>query len=218
MKPLSAGIALAIVAAIAFVYSRSPTTAQPSTASTRATPLNEDTRVLAAKLERLQHELDALEVREDSGPDAPAVHKVQLPAEQPPDSIGGTSAEEVQTRRAADLEQHREYMSSVAERFAAERIDSTWALQMSARIHAAFEDHPALQGLSHDIDCRARTCRVTIENDGSGRISTRLPTLALSVTDVLPSISAERVDQGNGRSAMVLYMSAADPSATRPSK
>jgi hypothetical protein len=219
MKPISACITLAMLAVAASVYFRSAPSAQPPTAVTLATSSSDDARILAAKLVQLQRDLDALRAREGAPPDAPAVNKVQLPVEAPAASIVETPAEAVQAGRAADLERHREYMSDVAEMFANERIDNAWALQTSARINAAFDGHPALQQLGHDVECRARTCRVTVDGDSSGTISARLPALALSVADVLPSVSAVRVDQGNGRSAMVLYMSAQDPSVTtRPSK
>jgi len=116
--------------------------------------------------------------------------------------------EEMQEQRAADLESHRVYMSEVAQRFAAETIDQRWAAQASQRVNTALYDHEALRTAARDIECRTQTCRVTIDDDGSGMLSRRLPSLALSLVDVLPTISAERVDQGNGRSAMFLYMSA----------
>src|SRR4051794_12044216 len=95
MKPLRVCIALAMLAAAAFIYFRSPPTAQPSIATTPATSTHEDARVLAAKLEQLQRELDALKAREDAGSEAPAVQKVQAPVEERPDAIVETSAEEV---------------------------------------------------------------------------------------------------------------------------
>lgn len=46
-----------------------------------------------------------------------------------------------------------------------------------------------------------QTCRVDIEEDGSARVMKSLPMLANSVAAMLPAVSAERIDNGNGRSS-----------------
>jgi hypothetical protein len=48
---------------------------------------------------------------------------------------------------------------------------------------------------------------VQIDDDASGRLSGRMPFLALGLADVLPQVSAEHIEQANGHGAMVLYMS-----------
>lgn len=219
MKLVKVSIAFAVLVAMGFVYFRSPPSAPAPVATTQTPPADWGAQVLAAQVDRLQRELDALKGRYGAQQRASAVQKAQPPNEVRTDSDVEGSADDARALRAADLEQHREYMSDIAQTFTSERIDNVWALQTSSRINAAFDDHPALRQLGHNIECRAQTCRVSVEDDGSGSISTRLPALALSVVDVLPSISAERVDQGNGRTAMVLYMSAQNPApAVRPTK
>jgi hypothetical protein len=111
----------------------------------------------------------------------------------------------VQARRATDREQQQIYMAGVGQAFANERVDPAWSARTSALVGAAFEGDQVLRNVAHTVECRQETCRVQIEDDGS--LNARLPRLALGVADVLPSIAAERVDQGNGRNAMVLYMS-----------
>jgi len=122
---------------------------------------------------------------------------------------GPPDLETVQAQRAADRERHQTYMAEVGQAFANERVDPAWAARTSALVGAAFEGDQVLRGVAHTVECRQQTCRVQIEDDGS--LNARLPRLAIGVGDVLPTISAERVDQGNGRNAMVLYMSSQRP-------
>jgi hypothetical protein len=136
-----------------------------------------------------------------------------MPVEARSESTAESAVDDMRAVRAADVERHREHMSDIAQAFAGERIDNVWALRTTSRINAAFEERAALRQLDHNVECRAQTCRVSVPDDGSNSVSARLPALALSVVDVLPSISAEHVDQGNGRSTVVLYMSAQDPSS-----
>jgi hypothetical protein len=50
-----------------------------------------------------------------------------------------------------------------------------------------------------------------MEDDGSGKLNQSLPAIAMGRADVLPEVSAERVDAGNGRSTMILYLSSQRP-------
>jgi len=109
--------------------------------------------------------------------------------------------------RAADAEQRRVYMEAVAQAFSNEKVDASWSSHVSSRVNGALDADESLQGVARAVECRDRTCRVEIADDGSGSLNSRLPMIALAVADVLPNVAAERVDRGNGRSAMVLYMS-----------
>ena len=165
----------------------------------------------AAQIDELRRELATMKSHVPASRAASPQRHRQRPAPAEPASL-----EEMQQQRAADLESHHVYISEVAQSFAAETIDQRWAAQASQRVNAALYDHEALRTAARDVECRMQTCRVTIDDDGSGTLSRRLPSLALSLVDVLPTISAERVDQGNGRSAMILYMSAQREAPPRP--
>jgi hypothetical protein len=98
-------------------------------------------------------------------------------------------------------------MTGVAQAFSAEKIDFGWAGYASSRVAATIEDDDVLRAAAHNLECRQQTCRLQIDDDGSGRISQRLTMMSSRLIDILPKAAAELVDQGNGRSALVLYMS-----------
>jgi hypothetical protein len=113
----------------------------------------------------------------------------------------------VEEQRAQDAERMHTYMAGVAQSFSEEKVNAGWAASASSRVGTVFEGDEVLKDVARTVECRAQTCRVQIEDDGSGRLSQRMPFIAIGLADVLPTISAERIDRGNGRSAMVLYMS-----------
>lgn len=112
---------------------------------------------------------------------------------------------------AADAKRHQESVAAIAEVFASEKVNSAWAPRTSARVNAAFEGNELLRAIPHSVDCRAQTCQLKIDDDGSGKLPTNLPLIILSVADLFPSITADHVDQGNGHSTTVLYMSSQQP-------
>lgn len=141
--------------------------------------------------------------------------KLQLAAQQAAGAKGagaaGRAAEEPEqpldpeAQRVADADRHHEYMASVAQSFNNEKVNPGWATQASTRVTSALTSDEALKDIAHKVECRAQTCRVEIRDDGS--VSKRMPQIAMGLADVLPSISAEHVDLGNGQSTMILYMS-----------
>ena len=98
-------------------------------------------------------------------------------------------------------------MASIEQAFGNEKVDPAWASRASARVGSTFEGDEMLRNVTHTVECRQTTCRVQLDDDGSGRLSGRMPFLTLGLADVLPQVSAEHLDQPNGRGAMVLYMS-----------
>jgi hypothetical protein len=205
---ISASIALAALAAAVgfyFKWHQSEMTPAPPPSATRGPSSDDRTQLMSKQIADLQRELAAVRAQmadQSHSPAAPAI-----PANDPKPPQSGLGADDARAIRAADVEQHRVYMTGVAQAFAMEKIDVTWAARATSRVNAALHDHEALRGIAHDVECHTQTCRVKIEDDGSRTLDTHLPMLALSLVDVLPAISAERVDQGNGRSALVLYMS-----------
>ena len=192
-----------VIAVVYFDHDRSiasmPVAAAP--ASAVASPAAADSR-LAIQVAALQEEVAALKARQ-SQVGAPS-------AAQAP-----TQTESVEAERALEAERHRSYMEGVAQSFAGERIDFGWAGNTSSRVAAAIDEDTVLRSAAHEIECRERTCRLQIEDDGSGRLSQRLSMMSLRLMDVLPTAAAELVDQGNGRNALVLYMSS-QPSVAPP--
>ena len=198
------GIAAAVLAGVVFVshdLSKDMHAPDKSSSATAA----EQSRVsqLSARIEGLEQELAAM--RAVSGQNQGAGPRIS-PSQPSPASARDASSD-AEAVRAADAEQHRVYMETVAQAFNKEKVDASWSSNASSRLNGVLDGDESLRGLAHTVECRERMCRVEIADNGSGRLNGRLPRLALGVADVLPNIAAERVDRGDGRSAMVLYMS-----------
>jgi hypothetical protein len=198
------GIAAAALAGIAFVSHDHSKDRHPPDKSSSATAA-EQSRVsqLSARIEGLEHELAA--IRTGSGQNQGAVPRTS--ASPPSPAPARDASSEAEMVRAADAEQRRVYMETVAQAFGNEKVDASWSSHMSSRVNGALDGDESLRGVAHKVECRDRTCRVEIADDGSVSLNRRLPVIALGVADVLPNVAAERVDRGDGRSAMVLYMS-----------
>ena len=200
------------VAGMYLIGSGRSVTSTPRPVALAAVPIRADDNArLTAQVEALQREVAALKSQA-----APA-------RSQPHPSGAGTSGSveipkdlaATKAERAAEAEQHRAYMASVAQSFADEKIDIKWAGYAASRLAATLEDDDVLRAAAHEVECRQQTCRLRIEDDGTGRLSQRLTMMSLHIMDVFPTTAAELVDQGNGRNALVLYMSS-QPSAPPP--
>jgi hypothetical protein len=113
--------------------------------------------------------------------------------------------------QADEERRHAEYMAGIAAAFRSEPISPSWSSGTAAMVRSAIAQDEALRRLAGDAECRARTCRVEIADDGSGTLGKVVPLFALHVGPELPSVAAERVvaDAG-GAARMVLYMSRGD--------
>jgi len=109
--------------------------------------------------------------------------------------------------RAKEDQGRKVHVDGVAESFRKESVDPKWASATGAAIQTAFEQDSALTGVVHQVDCRASSCRVAIEDDGKGDLMKSLPLLANNLAQTLPRVTAERIEDGSGRNSMVLYMS-----------
>ena len=209
MKPAAATAVIAAVAAAIFVHvsaHRAPGIPTSSTSAvagaTRDCP---ECRRMADQIDALQANVAAISAQLAVRGGRPASLLNGDASKSPSDP------DDVQAVRAADAERRRAYMASVAESFAGERVDGVWAGRASVRVNAALNGDEVLKGFAHSVECRSQTCRVEISDDGTGSLSRRLPFVALSLADVLPSVATEPADPANGRGGMVLYMSNQPP-------
>lgn len=207
---LAAAIVLlvALAAASALIYLDSHSAA--------ALPAQDRGAATEAELARLSRRIDDLQ-RELTASKSQSTLQAQpaVAASGPHPAEPAAEGEiDVEAQRAAAAEQHHEYMTKVARAFAEERPDRSWAARTTSRLNATLADDEALQGVAHTVECRRQTCRVQIDDDGSGKLPDSVRALVMGVVDVLPSMVAEQVDQGNGRSQMVLYMTSQQHSPT----
>jgi hypothetical protein len=211
MKRVGAAIVLAVFAAVALVYFNVRYAAAVSAAPPMAVHGPADGNCpqcarLSEQIDDLQRALVAIKSQLTSQQSQSGARQgVPGDTSKPPESH--SVLKDVQAERAAEAEQHHVYMAGIAQAFGSEKVDSVWAGNASSRVNATFEADEALRSVTHNVACRQQTCRVEIDDDGSGKLNHTLPLIALGLADVLPSIAAERVDQGNGHSTMVLYMS-----------
>jgi len=213
MKRVAVAVGLAglLLAAVSFYLNVQSAAVAPNVAS-----MSDADR---ARLEHLSAQVDDLqsrlrEMQAGSVAQASSARHAAPGDTQAPESASANA--DVAAIRAADAERHHAYMADVAQAFRNEAVDTAWATRAASRVSAAFESDEALRGVARTVECRRQTCRVELADDGSNSVSRRLPYILIGLADVLPHASADQVDQGNGRSSMVLYMSNAPnaPSAT----
>ena len=118
---------------------------------------------------------------------------------------------ERQVRDAAEgnraEEQFQLHVAEIAAIFERELRDQKWADGTRDSIEATLARGELTQVKLKSIDCRTSTCRLEIQEDIHNKLSTLLPLLALQLADKLPNVTAQRLDQGDGRATMVLFMS-----------
>jgi hypothetical protein len=201
---ISVALALFAIALAIMAYTAPRTTASAARIATpRIAPSSPDQSArLAAQVEELQQCLTALKAPLVAQQNALRVQRAAVAGDAKPPDI-----ESVEAQRRADAERLEEYMEGVHQSFANEKVDAGWSSRVTSRVASTFEGDEMLRNISHTVECRQQTCRVQIDDDGSGRLSGRLPLLTLPLADVLPQVSAEHIEQPDGRGAMVLYMS-----------
>jgi len=213
MKILGVAVgALAIAAGVSLYFNASGRSGSTPTAPTimqSASPAG-DARVtqLTQQVEALQRSLSALQSQLASRKQASVADRAAAGKDSQPPEL------DVAAQRAQELERRRLYMAGVAASFNNEKIDPAWATRVASRVSATFEGTEELRKRLRSVECRTQTCRVQMDEDDSVALSRQMPLLSLSLVDVLPSMSVDHIDQGNGHSTMVLYMSSQGSTTT----
>ena len=117
----------------------------------------------------------------------------------------------LQERRAESARRWKEHMAEVAATFEQEPFDRNFATAALTAIDRALQSNPTLQALAGKPDCRAHTCRLEIQNDGSSAVSKQLPLFLQAVGRTLPRAQADHIDGENRQKTMVLYVSNGNP-------
>jgi hypothetical protein len=112
--------------------------------------------------------------------------------------------------------QHREYIAGIDAAFRHETADPRWSSVTSALIHAAISSDDNLKSVARAVDCRSRTCRVELADDGTGNLGNLIPMFMQRVGRELPSAAAGRVEDGSGAATMVLYLVRPSDTAMAP--
>jgi hypothetical protein len=109
--------------------------------------------------------------------------------------------------RAAEERKHKEYVAGVEAEFRNEATNPRWSSATSSIVQTAIAGDNDLRPLARGVECRSRTCRVEITDDGSRKLNKILPMFVLQVGRDLPNVVFDRIEQSGGAATMVLYMS-----------
>jgi hypothetical protein len=119
--------------------------------------------------------------------------------------------------RSTPTDEWRDHVETVEDDFRHEPIDATWSFGATSSLQATISSSEAMRSSpKRDVECRSRTCRVEIADDGSGQAMQAMPALAMELQKTFPSQLSNRVDDGKGNHGLVLYLSRDDGSAMRP--
>lgn len=100
-----------------------------------------------------------------------------------------------------------EHTATVAADFRNEPLDPPFAVTTADSLRGVLDSDELAKMPVQTIDCRTKTCRIEIGDDGSGIVPRTLPMFMVRMADTLPNVIAQRLEQPNGRATMVLYMS-----------
>jgi len=76
--------------------------------------------------------------------------------------------------RAEQVRRYHAYIAGVEAAFRQEARDPRWSADTSTVIQTALATNQELRPLAGSVECRSRTCRVEVTDDGSGALSKQL--------------------------------------------
>lgn len=91
--------------------------------------------------------------------------------------------------------------------FREEPVDVGWSAQAAAAVRAAFASDATLAAHVHQVECRARTCRVEVAPEGTELVETNLSTIAMSLSGVLSHAATVPFSDADGRPSMLVFFS-----------
>jgi hypothetical protein len=119
----------------------------------------------------------------------------------------------LQQRREESARRWKEHMAEVAMGFEQEAPDRNFAATSQAAVARALQSNPAIQASAGKLDCRSRTCRIEIRDDGRDQLGKQLPLFLQAVGGTLPRAEADHVVGENGQKTMLLYLTTEEPAA-----
>lgn len=109
-------------------------------------------------------------------------------------------------RRAEDERRHAAYMDEVEAAFGREPVDPAWASSTSSRVWAVIKDADIMRTAARGVECRAQSCRIDVDDDGTGALHKQLPLFAQQFADSMPRMAGRQVRDERGGTRMVLYL------------
>ncbi|MEI6335869.1 MAG: hypothetical protein WCS87_15020 [Methylococcaceae bacterium] len=91
--------------------------------------------------------------------------------------------------------------------FAQESIDQKWANEAVRAIKDALAQEDMGQLVLQSLVCRSNTCRIELDNNKPGDISKSLPLFMQRLSEIVPNVTADEVEDSTGGTSLVFYMS-----------
>jgi hypothetical protein len=107
---------------------------------------------------------------------------------------------------SADAQLHAAYIAKVEDAYEREAADPGWSGSMTSRIWDTVSQMDVMRGATRAAECRSRSCRIEVDDDGSGTLHKNLPVFAQQFADVLPVMAGKPVRDESGRGRMILYL------------
>lgn len=100
----------------------------------------------------------------------------------------------------------REELDAIETDFRRESVNARWRSESAAAIEEALAGIGEIQGAARTLECRSQTCRVELSGDKSA-LNDFMPEFALRVGALLPGITADQIEHGDGTTTLILYLS-----------
>jgi hypothetical protein len=160
-----------------------------------------------AELASLRREVALLRAQVVLGPHLPA--GPPSGSNDPPPSARRRPARDPEAL-AEGLRRRRALIEGLESAFLGEATDPSWSVATSAAVRAALAaDEVGLP--ARGVDCRSRTCRVEIPDDGSGRVAETLALFANELAATLPNMVAHQMVDASGTATTFLYLTRTPP-------
>jgi hypothetical protein len=150
---------------------------------------------LRNEVAQLRRDVAALRLQLTPAPSIPAA------APSPPDP-------RVDPQARADADNARiQRAQSLESSFRIEPYDARWSQASTAQIRAALSASDGGIGSQvRGVECRSKSCRIEFNIEDSAQLQKALPIILTHLAPALANVTAAQVDQGDGRSATVLFL------------
>jgi hypothetical protein len=155
-----------------------------------------EVRALAADMAAMKSELAAL--RDDK---QTAQDNTERPAPAP------KTAEQLQA-------EHDEYMAGVERAFEQEPRDERWAQGTAQSLRQALESEPVMVAAMRGIECRSRSCRLELRDDGSAAFAEEFPLMMHDMGALLSEVRFSHAELSDGARLHIMYMTQSSRAAT----
>jgi len=109
-----------------------------------------------------------------------------------------------------ELERQREEwhgrIAEVEAAFQEEARDPSWSSQVRQSVQQVFKEDRTLSERLQKVECRSRTCRLELSDDGPEPVSEIMMPALLQLSGSLPKVQSDQITDAAGRKTVVLYM------------